>query len=94
MYAHDPGNREKLETIYVFLSVDDHGNRGICAAIVPGLGATPLVTGSLKKAIETLKPVAQQLAAMTGKKIVLHKFNLGEKIWASDTPVAQPLDIP
>lgn len=92
MYAHDPGNRDKLETIYVFLSVDDHGNRGICATIMPGLGSTPLVTGSLK-VVEAWKAAAAELAAMTGKKIELRQFNIGEKIWASDTPVARPLDI-
>ena len=42
---HDPGNEEKIDRLYAFLSIDDQGRNGIVASILPGLGSTPLVTG-------------------------------------------------
>jgi len=80
---HDPGNETEIEFLYAFMSIDDKGRHGVVAEILPGLGSTPLVTGS-PKAVEYLKPVAQRVAKRTGKKVGLFAFKRSHQLWQSD----------
>jgi hypothetical protein len=83
---HDPGNEARIETVYVFLSIDDEGRNGIVASILPGLGSTPLVTGSRATAHKMI-PIAQEVARRTGKKVGLFMFERGardEPLWLSE----------
>jgi hypothetical protein len=77
---HDPGNVRKIEDLYVFMSIDSEGRHGIVASILPGLGSTPFVTGS-PKAAETMKKLAEELAAKTGKPIGMFVFKSDGQVW-------------
>jgi hypothetical protein len=82
---HDPGNETKIERLYAFMSIDDQGRNGIIASILPGLGSTPLVTGS-RKAAHALIPLAEKVAERSGKKVALFVFARveGEELWQSE----------
>ena len=70
---HNPPNERPIPELFAFVSIDENGNEGIVASILPGLGATPMVTASLK-ALEGLKGMAEELARQSGKAIVLRRF--------------------
>ena len=80
---HDPGNETEIEFIYAFMSIDEKGRNGIVAEILPGLGSTPLVTGS-PKAAEMMKQLAQQVADKTGKRVGMFAFKRNGQLWQSD----------
>jgi hypothetical protein len=77
---HDPGNDIQIVEIFAFLSIDDKGRNGIVASMLPGLGSTPLVTGSAKTA-ETMKPIAAEVARRTGRTVGLFKFKREGMLW-------------
>jgi hypothetical protein len=70
---HDPGNESDIEDLFVFMSVDEQGRKGICGGMFPGLGATPMVTAK-PNIVEMMKETAQQLSRATGKRIQLYRF--------------------
>jgi hypothetical protein len=80
-----PPNEAKIQRLYAFMSIDKDGNNGIVASILPGLGSTPLVTGS-RTAVDLMIPVAQRVAKKTGVTIGLFAFRResGEELWRSD----------
>lgn len=80
---HDPGNTERIERLYAFMSIDDEGKNGVVASILPGLGSTPLVTGS-RKTVELMKPLAQEIAARTGKPVGLFAFRRETQLWQTE----------
>lgn len=82
---HDPGNEEKIDRLYAFLSIDGEGRNGIVAEILPGLGSTPLVTGK-RSVAKSMIPLAEKIAARTGKPIRLFVFQRVEyyDLWRSD----------
>jgi hypothetical protein len=84
-FLHDPGNTIKIERLYAFMSIDEEGRNGICAHILPGLGSTPLVTGS-RSAAKAMIPLAQKVARLSGKEIGLFVFKRveGEELWRSE----------
>jgi hypothetical protein len=70
---HDPGQEIDINELFVFMSVDAQGHKGICAHILPDLGSTPLVTGQ-PRVVELMKGLAQDLAKGTGKPVQLYRF--------------------
>jgi len=80
---HDPGNTQQIDEVYVFMTIDEQRRNGIVAEILPGLGSTPLVTGS-PRAAEMMKPVAQRIADKTGKTVGLFRFKRDAQLWQSD----------
>jgi hypothetical protein len=70
---HDPGNETDIEDLFVFMSNDAQGRKGICAHIIPSLGSTPLITGQ-PRVVELMKGMARELSAATGKPIQLYRF--------------------
>jgi hypothetical protein len=70
---HDPGNEIDIQDLFVFLSVDKEGRKGICGKIIPNLGSTPLITGQ-PRVVEIMKDFARQISAETGKNIQLYRF--------------------
>jgi hypothetical protein len=81
-----PENEAKIDRLYAFMSVDADGKNGIIAHILPNLGSTPLVTGSRRVALKMI-PMAEAVAKLTGKKVILYVFNRAESydLWQSDT---------
>ena len=82
---HDPGNEEKITRLYAFLSIDAEGRNGVVAEILPGLGSTPLITGK-RSVAKSIIPLAEKVAARTGKKVGLFVFERVESydLWRSD----------
>jgi hypothetical protein len=80
-----PPNEERIDRLYAFMSVDEKGFNGVIASILPGLGATPLVTGS-RRVAHKLIPIAEKVARETGKKVGLYVFTRveGEELWRSE----------
>lgn len=80
---HDPGNETTIEHVYVYLSIDDQGRNGIVATIMSHLGSTPMVTGSPRVA-EMMRPMAEQVAQLTGRTVGLFRFKRDTQLWQSD----------
>jgi hypothetical protein len=77
---HDPGNESEIIHVYAFMSIDSEGKHGIVAEILPRLGSTPLVTASPNVA-EKMKPLAQEVARKTGKRVGLFRFTRDTQLW-------------
>lgn len=55
--------------------VADEGDReGVCATILPTLGATPLVTGD-QRIVERYRALAKEIARLSGRPIRLVRFD-------------------
>jgi hypothetical protein len=80
---HDPGNTQKIDEVYVFMSIDEHGHNGLVAEILPRLGTTLLVTGS-RNAAGMMQPLAQEIAKRSGKPVGLFRFTRDTQLWQSD----------
>jgi hypothetical protein len=78
---HDEPNEAPIEELFAFLSIDATGE-GICAAILPELGSTPLVTSKARFA-ELMKAKAQEIAALSGKPVQLVRFTRADVVWKS-----------
>jgi hypothetical protein len=70
---HKPPNEKIIGHVYVGLSEDAQGRNGICASMVPGLGAAPMVTAS-DKVLEFFKDQADDLATQIGMPIKIYRF--------------------
>lgn len=79
---HDPDNLHPIDEIFVFMSVDAEGNHGICAAILPDLGSTPLMTGS-RRGAESMKQMAKDIAKHSNKRIALFRFSRADELWST-----------
>lgn len=63
-----------IGSIFAYLSVDEVGNEGVCAApIGPGGMTVPLIAADRERLL-SITPVAESLAAMTGMTIRLVEF--------------------
>jgi hypothetical protein len=82
-FIHDPENEQRIDEVYVFMSVDGEGRNGIVAAMLPGLGPTPMVTNSASIA-EMLKGPARHIASLSGKRVVIARFaRVGDDLWST-----------
>jgi hypothetical protein len=77
---HTPDNETEIDTLYVFMSIDEKGRHGIVAEMIPGMGTTTLIFGSPNVA-EKMKPLAQQIARKTGKRVGLFRFKREAQLW-------------
>ena len=75
----DPGNYlGRIEHIWAFLSVDE-GGEGVCAAPMGELPAVPLIAADEAR-LESLQPLARQIANVFGKPVQLAKFTSREDV--------------
>lgn len=65
----------KIETIYAFISTEEGPNDEGVVAFKVGNTWMPLVGADMKR-IDSLRPIAKQIAEVTKKRIVLAKFTL------------------
>jgi hypothetical protein len=79
----NPPNTKRIEKIYVGLSVDAQGFNGICAAIMPGIGATQMITAS-EKVLAFFKEQAGWVEQRTGTKVHFFEFVRGAELEADD----------
>lgn len=70
-----PNTMPRIDKIWAFLSVDKDGNEGVCAAPMQGLGCVPLIASDQAR-VESLMPLAQMLARMSGMTIKLVEFSV------------------
>lgn len=78
---HDEPNEAPITELFAFLSLDDTGE-GVCAAILPELGSTPLVT-SKERVAELMKATAADIARLSGKPVKLVRFIRAEILWST-----------
>lgn len=86
-FVHVPPNETSIDELFAFLSVDE-GGEGICAAIIPNLGSTTLVTGR-RNVAEQMKEFAAEIAQASGKRIEMIRFTRADVMWATE-PVNTP----
>lgn len=80
----DPGNETDIQDLYVFMSVDEQGRKGICAAMMGPLGSTPMITGK-RSVAKAMQATAQHLTDQSGRSIHLYKFSRdAEPLWRTE----------
>ncbi len=81
-FVHDPGNYlEKITEVFVFASVDKHGE-GIVGQTLTIDGQNvfmPFLCSDVIR-MESIKPIAKEMARITGKKIKLIKLTQREEL--------------
>ena len=77
-------NEAPIHKVWVFMHTDANGD-GIVGAMVPGLGATPLLCAD-EKNLGWMKKLAMDCATTTGANIGLYEFTRVsvEPIWTPD----------
>jgi len=65
----------KIETIYAFISTEKGPNDEGIVAMKVGDTWMPLVGADMKR-VDSLRPIAKQIAVVTKKRIVLAKFTV------------------
>lgn len=76
---HSPPNDAPLDELWAWVSVDDTGE-GLIANIVPGIGATVLVTGR-RSIAEQLRLYALEVSKRTDKRVRLVRFARASIEW-------------
>jgi hypothetical protein len=75
----DPGyTLERIESIYAFISTDERGE-GVAGAPMGGLGCVPLIAADWAR-VESIRPLAQQIAKAFGREVKLVKFTTREEL--------------
>ncbi len=70
---HTPKNENPIEYLYAALSIDDKGNEGIVAQIIPGMGGFPMVFGSKDK-LDNAMPLIRDTVKLIKQKVRIFKF--------------------
>jgi hypothetical protein len=70
----DPGNSFRIGAIWAFLSVDEKGDESVCAGPLGGLPVVPFIAADERR-LDGLRPLAESLATLTKKRIVLVRFD-------------------
>lgn len=80
LFTQPKNTMPKIESIWAYVSVDaDDGNEGVCA-VTFGNGITiPLIAADPAR-LDSIRPLAMDLAAKTGMKIRLVRFTSREEI--------------
>lgn len=74
----------KVEEIFAFIAEEGPGEEGIMAAMVPGIGSTPLVC--MKQSLmRKFVPLADEISRASGKPYKILRFKLDGEI-----PVPRP----
>ena len=67
-----------IKEMFAFVAVDN-GDEGVCGASLPGIGFTALVGADMAR-IDSLRPIARDIAMATGREIKLVKFSVREEL--------------
>ena len=79
---HEPENTFVIEKLWAFVSRDEKGNEGLVAAPLSGM-MMPMIAAD-KDRLESLKPIAKDIAKMTKQKIVLLEFSTKKEVEVID----------
>ena len=70
---------KRIDEMFVFVAEDDD-SEGITAFVHPQTGmAFPLVAADAER-VDSMRPIAQNIASMSGKSIKLIKFSVREEL--------------
>jgi hypothetical protein len=73
----------KITELFAFVCEESPGDEGVMGATmnIPGVGPsfTPLVGADMKR-IESLRPIAEQIKAMSGKEYKILRFTLADQV--------------
>lgn len=69
----------RIERLYVFIAQAEDGDEGVCGFRTPA-GEWIAMVAADKKRVESLKPIARQIARDTGKTIYLECFSVREHL--------------
>lgn len=74
---HSPPNHLlRIDAVWMFISVDEAGNEGVCAGPMPGLpGPIPLIAADEARLV-SLIPMAEELARLSKMRIRLIKLSM------------------
>jgi hypothetical protein len=75
----DAPNKLRIDQCWIFVSADEDGNEGACAATMPPFGLVPLIACDDAR-LESLRPMAKKIAGMTGKTIKLIRLTTLEDL--------------
>jgi hypothetical protein len=79
-------NELDIQELFVFMSVDAQGRKGICGHSIPNLGSSPLITAQPRE-VEIMKGFARQISQETGKNIQLYRFKrVPDVLWQIGVP--------
>ena len=70
----------RIDEMYAFISYDKDDNDEGLTALHGGYGVWMPMVGADMARVESLKPIAKEIAAITGKKIKICKFSTREVI--------------
>lgn len=71
VFVHCPPNTLlRIDKLWAYVSKDEQGNEGLCAATSPGGMLLPLIAADPAR-LESIKAIAEQLAEITGRTLVL-----------------------
>lgn len=76
MIVDDPGNTERKDVLYAFISVDELGNEGILGANITGCRdgcVTPFVCGEITS-LKHMRSYAEEVSKRTNKKVKLVEY--------------------
>lgn len=78
--THIPPNKLKIEELFVWVSVDENGNEGVCATLVAGI-MMPLIAAD-KAMLVKIRPLALRVKQQaTGRrKVRLIRFTKREEL--------------
>jgi hypothetical protein len=82
VYPQDPNTMPEIQSISAFLVLDPaDNNEGIIACDLPGSRGMPMpLIGADAERIESLRPIAQQIANVKGVPVRLVRFSVREVI--------------
>jgi hypothetical protein len=63
----------RIDRVYVFASVDDDQEEGVCAFATTSGGWMPMIAADADR-LEQLRPLAPAMARMSGRPVVLLRF--------------------
>jgi hypothetical protein len=68
-----PNTLLSIDKLWAYISKDADGNEGLCAATINGM-LTPLIAADQSR-LANITPIAETVAALTGKTIILVEFS-------------------
>ena len=68
---------KKIDELYAFTGIDDDGDEGVVVFQTPSGMMMPMVGADLAS-VESLMPIAENIALVTGKQIAIYKFSKKE----------------
>lgn len=80
VFIDPPNTSLRIAQIWAFVSIDDEGNEGVCAAQLMGAGSCVPLIAADEARLESLRPIAAQIAKLTNKTIKLVKFYRREDV--------------